>query len=146
MRASIFTFYNTLRHIAGSFNILLLPLMEITKSTGVCQLTPTNCIGYENARETMSTALHIKLTTGVFFTGFSQAESYVNAASNNSDGFRLLYRIVEIYTPTTTCFERGIHKSIEQPQYSDVDNDSIYTFINRYKNYLLYELLSPEKR
>ena len=27
-----------------------------------------------------------------------------------------------------------------------MDDDSIYTFINRYKNYLLYELLSPEKR
>ena len=30
--------------------------------------------------------------------------------------------------------------------YSNVDDDIIYTFITRYKNYLLYEELSPEKR
>ena len=32
----VFTFYNTLRHITASFNILLRPLKEVTKATGVC--------------------------------------------------------------------------------------------------------------
>ena len=31
----IFTFYNTLQHIAGSFNILLKRLLDITKNEGV---------------------------------------------------------------------------------------------------------------
>ena len=39
----------------------------------------------------------------------------------------------------------GIHKTIEAPTYSEVDDDSIYTFITRYKNYLLHEQLSPEQ-
>ena len=143
---TIFTFYNTLRHIAGSFNILLLPLSKITKETGTCLLTPTNCIGYEHAREAMSSALHIKLTTGEYFKGFPQAQSYVNAAANNSDGFRLIYRIIEIIHPKLRAAKGGIHKSIDPPQYSNVEDDSIYTFINSYKNYLLYKLLSPEKR
>ena len=37
---TIFTFYNTVRHIVGSFNILLLPLKDIVKATGECQFTP----------------------------------------------------------------------------------------------------------
>ena len=32
------------------------------------------------------------------------------------------------------------------PTYSDITDDSIYTFLNQYKNYLLYEKLSPESR
>ena len=38
----------------------------------------------------------------------------------------------------------GIHKTISIPSYSKVKNDSIYTFLNQYKNYLLYEKLIPE--
>ena len=40
----VFTFYNTMRHIAASFNILLRPLKEITKATGIFQLKPDNCV------------------------------------------------------------------------------------------------------
>ena len=143
---NVFTFYNTLRHLAGSFNILLRPLTEITRENGVCQITPKNCINFESARDAMSTALHMKLTTNNYFDGFPQAQTYVQAATNNSDGFRLLYRIVEIIHPQLRASKGGIHKSIEAPKYNDVEDDSIYTFINRYKNYLLYELLSPEQR
>ena len=35
---------------------------------------------------------------------------------------------------------------IDPPGYNDVADDIIYTFIIRYKNYLLYEELSPENR
>ena len=143
---NIFTFYNTLRHIAGNFNILLLPLTEITKEKGVCQITAENCINFESARDAMSTALHLKLTTNDYFKGFPQAKTYVQAAANNADGFKLLYRIVEIIHPQLRASKGGIHKSIEPPSYNDVNDDSIYTLLNRYKNYLLYELLSPETR
>lgn len=38
-----------------------------------------------------------------------------------------------------------MHKSVEAPSYDDDEVDSIYTLITRYKNYLVYKLLSPEK-
>ena len=143
---SIFTFYTTLRHIAASFNILLKPLEDITKETGICQLTPDNCIGYEEAYNTMSTALHIKLTTNNYFDKFQIAQTYINAAANNNDGFKLLYRIVEIIHPQLRAAKGGIHKAITAPSYADIDDDNIYTFMTKYKNYLVYETLSPEHR
>ena len=142
----IFTFYNTLRHIAASFNILLRPLHEVTKETGTCQLSHTNCIRYKHSYDAMSTALHLKLTTNDYFKGFPQAMTYVHAAHNNSDGFKLLYRILELIHPQLRAEKGGIHKTIEAPNYSDIEDDNIYTFMTRYKNYLLYEALSPEKR
>ena len=33
---NIFTFYNTMQHIASSFNILLKPITDITKDTCIC--------------------------------------------------------------------------------------------------------------
>ena len=143
---NVFTFYNTLRHIAGSFNILLLPLEHITKETGVCQLTADNCVGYQQAHDIMSTALHLKLTGNDYFKSFHKAQTYIQAAANNSNGFQLLYRILEIIHPRLRISKGGIHKTIEAPNYNDVNDDSIYTFITRYKNYLLYEQLSPENR
>ena len=64
---TIFTFYHNLRHLAQNFNILLLPLEDITRESGTCQLTPTNCLGFDNVRQTMSTALFLKLTSGDYF-------------------------------------------------------------------------------
>ena len=60
---TIFTFYQNLRHVAQSFNILLIPLEEITRSSGTCYLTPTNCLGYDSVKQTMSTAIFLKLTS-----------------------------------------------------------------------------------
>lgn len=37
-----------------------------------------------------------------------------------------------------------MHKTIDTPAYTDVEDDSIYTFSTRYKNYLLYEQLSKK--
>ena len=36
--------------------------------------------------------------------------------------------------------------TIPVPSYNDVEDDSIYTFLSTYKNYLLYEELSPQTR
>ena len=96
----IFTFYNTLRHITASYNILLQPLEEITKATGVSyQLIEYNCIGYENAKDIISTALYLKLTGNDYFKSFPKAYTFIIAAANNSNRFRLLYRILEVIHP-----------------------------------------------
>ena len=58
---TIFTFYINLCHIAASFNILLLPLEVITRETGTCKLTPHNCLGYINIKQSMAAALYLKL-------------------------------------------------------------------------------------
>ena len=39
-----------------------------------------------------------------------------------------------------------MHKTIPPPSYTDIEDDSIYTFVNRYENYLVYESLSLENR
>lgn len=43
----VFTFYNTLRHITTSFNIIIRPLKHIRRKTGTCQLIEDNCVGYK---------------------------------------------------------------------------------------------------
>ena len=143
---TIFTFYENLRHIAGSFNILLRPLDEVTKVTGVCLITPLNCLGYSNVKTEMSTAIYLKLSSMEYFKSYPQANAYVRAASATSDGFRLIYRILELVHPRLRQSKGGIHKTITIPAYKDITDDSIYTFLNQYKNYLLYENLSPESR
>ena len=59
---TIFTFYNTFKHVAASYNIMLLPLEDITRQTGTSLLTPNNCQGYDNIKDTMSTAIFLKPT------------------------------------------------------------------------------------
>ena len=94
----------------------------------------------------MAAALHMKLKTNDYFENFPAAQTDVNTVSNNSDGFKLMYRIVEIIHPQLRASKGGLHKIITNPKYDEIEDGSIYTFITRYKNYLQYELLSSEKR
>ena len=94
----------------------------------------------------MATSLRTKLTTNDYFKDFSAAQTYVRISSNNSDGFKLLYIIVEIIHTQLRASKEGLHKIITPPKYDKIEDDSIYTFIVRDKNYPLYELLSIEKR
>ena len=94
----------------------------------------------------MSTAIYLKLTSSDYFKSFPQALTYVRAASHTSNGFQLIYRILELVYPRLRQAKGGIHKFIPVPSYKDIEDDSIYTFLTQYKNYLLYEQLSPEKR
>ena len=72
--------------------------------------------------------------------------TYVIAASHTSNGFQLVYRILELVLPRLRQAKGGIHKNIPAPSYLDVSDDSIYTFLTKYKNFLLLEQLSPENR
>ena len=94
----------------------------------------------------MSTALYMELTTNSYFEVFPQAKTYIQAANSCSDGFKLLYRILEIIHPQLRVSKGGNNKKIESLSYNNINNDNIYTFFTRYKHYLLYKLLSPEKR
>ena len=143
---NIFTFYDTLRHITASFNVLLRPLQEIIKEKGVCLLTETNVIGYGQAYTIMSTALHIKLTGEDSVKLFPRVATYVKSVATNSYGFKLIYRIVEIIHPQLRASKGGVYEVIESPLYDNVEDNSIYTFITRYNNYLMYKQLSPDKR
>jgi len=141
----VFTFYDTLRHIAASFNIFLRPLMEITKEIGVCQPSPENCVGYEQARNMLSTVLCLKLTGNDYFRSFTKAQTYIQSSKNNSDKFKQIYGILEIIHPRLKISKDGTHEVIELPTYNDVSDDSICMFITRYKSCLLYEQLSMEQ-
>ena len=66
----------------------------ITKETGICTLTKNHCIGYIYAYNTMTTVLHLILTTNDYFKGFLFVLAYVRSATYNSDGFKVLYWIV----------------------------------------------------
>ena len=143
---TIFTFYNNVRHIASSYNTLLQPLHFVTRSLGTCSITPDNCLGFASVKDAVSTALYLKLASYDYFPEFPQARTYVQAATSNSNGYQLLFRILELVHPQLREAKGGINKSIPIPVYTDVDDDSIYTFLTRYQNYLLYEQLSPEHR
>ena len=88
----------------------------------------------------------MKLLSSDYFRGFEKAKTYIDATSNSCDGFRLLYRILEIIHPRLRLEKGGLHKTIDAPSYGALTDDSVYTFIKRYENYLLYEELSPENR
>ena len=128
-----------------SFNILLRPLQKNTKETGLCLLIDTNCIGYEQVYGIMLTDLHLKLTREDYFKLFLNAMACVKAADNNSGGFKLLYHIVESIHPQLLASKGEVHKVIESPSYDNVEDYSIYTFITRYKNYLLYKKAQPRE-
>ena len=94
----------------------------------------------------MSTDLHIKLTGEDYVNWFPKTTAYIKASASNSGSFKLLYRIVEIINPQLRVSKGGVHEVIEPPLYDDVEDNTIYTLITRYKNYLMYKQLSPEKR
>ena len=71
-----------------------------------------NCVGYEQAKDNMSTALHIKLVGSDYFKSFDKAKTYIDSASNSCNGFRLLYRILEIIHPRLRLEKGGLHKTI----------------------------------
>lgn len=79
----------------------------------------------------MSKAFHLKLTRNDYFAKFDKAQTYVNAAANKSDGFKLLYRILEIIHLRLRISIGGVQKTIVAPSYTDVEDNNIYTFITR---------------
>ena len=130
---NVFIFYETFQHITGSFNILLRSLQDITCQTGTCTLTPSNYLGYNNVSNMMSTTIYHKLTSSDYFKDFPQAMTYVRAASHTSNGFHLMYCILELVHPQLHQVKGGIHKCIHTTLYSDVTDDSIYTFLTKYE-------------
>ena len=94
----------------------------------------------------MSTALYLKISSTDYFKGYPHAIEYVHAVSSTSDWFHLLYYILKLVHPQLRQVKGGIHKSIPVPSYNEITDNIIYTFLNLYKNYLLYEKLSPESR
>ena len=107
---TIFTFYHNLRHVAGSFNILLPSLDSIISTTRTCALNRATYIGYDNVKDFMSTAIYLKLTSNAYFKSFPQAMAYVNVTSSNSNGFQLMYRIMELVHPRLRQAKFSIHK------------------------------------
>ena len=57
---TIFTFCNNLHHVAANLNILLTPPEEVTLEKGTCPLNKANCLGYANAKQTMSAEMYIE--------------------------------------------------------------------------------------
>ena len=112
----------------------------------MCQITPDNIVNYLEAREAIATALHLKLVNSECFQEFPKAETYITAVTNNSDRFKLLYRIIEISHPLLRSQKGDIHTAIAAPKYSDAQDNSIYIFITRYKKYITYEELTVENR
>ena len=142
---TIFTFYNNVRHIASSYNIIVHPLHLAARSMGTYSITSDNCLGFASVKDVMSTTLYLKLVSNDYFPEFSQARTYVEDTTSNSNGCQLLFRILELVHPRLRKAKGGISKFIPIPVYTDVDDDSIL-FFTRYQNHLLYEQLSPEYR
>lgn len=100
-----------------------------------------NCLGYSNIKQVMSTALYLKPIGTDYFKGFTHTFTYVQAVSANSNGFQLLYHILELVHLRLRQAKIGINKTIIPPTYQDVTDDSIHTFLTHYKNFLIYESL-----
>ena len=98
-----------------------------------CQLTKDDWIGYDHANDIMSMALHMKPTCTNYFKSFPKTQTYITAAANNSDGLKLLYRIMEIIHPRLRLEKGGMQKTIDAPNYDDIADNSIYTFVTCYK-------------
>ena len=137
-------FTKNLGHAAGSFNIFLHPLEEITNTIGIYVLTLTNYLGYDNVKESMSTALYLILSNTDYFKYFSQASTHARAAAANSNRFQLIYRILEVVHPRICQSMGGIYKIIHVPSYNNISDDNIYTLLTGYQKYLVYESFSTE--
>ena len=53
---------------------------------------------------------------------------------------------MEIIDPRLRLEKGGMHKTIERPNYDNIADNSIYTFVTRYKKLIFYEELSPQHR
>ena len=82
----------------------------------------------------MSTAVYLKLTSWDYFKNLEQAMTYVRAASHTSNRFQPVYRILKLVHPRLRQAKGGIHKNIPAPSYLYVTDDSINTFLTKYKN------------
>ena len=67
---TIFTFYNNVRHIAISYNILLQPFHLVPRSLGTCSITADNCLGFASVKDIMFTTLYLKVASYNYFPEF----------------------------------------------------------------------------
>ena len=63
----------------------------------------------------MATTLYLKMFSTDYYKSFPQATSYICAVTGNSDGFKLVYRILELFHPQRQKSKGDIHKSIAIP-------------------------------
>ena len=66
----IFTFYESLKHMASTCGIPMRQITDIDETTGVCPLSPTNCANYDIIYPLMAGAIYHKINDQSLWKGY----------------------------------------------------------------------------
>ncbi len=133
----LFTFYEQLVGLLWEYNILLTPYHDITLDTGIEIITATNCVNYENARKTMTTALFnfFDNNKDTIFEHYAEPLALLPAFRSDNDGLGFLKYILRPIHPSLKDVSDTTEH--EKPLFKQCPN--IHSFINRYKHWLADE-------
>ena len=143
--ADIFTFYESLQHMASTCGIPMNNLEEIDETTGICPLTSKNCLNYDKAYKLMKGAIFYKINDPKLWTGYSQGWNLVKANLLHCDGFEVLLDVLSEVLPKLNVNNPKSHK-ITRPVYNSRDDDNLYSYINEYNTFTKFEGLENNSR
>lgn len=137
-KTGIFTFYESLQHIAIIFQIPMQNMQDIGTTHPVCPLNQNKCANYENAYVITSGVIYQNLEDPAIWEEYSQGWNIVSSSLHHSDGYAVLYDILsEILPKLNNNSSKNI--KIERPIYGNMTSNNIYAYVAHY-----YSFLKPE--
>ena len=141
----IMSFYESLQHMASTCGISMRNLDDIDDNHGVCPLDPTNCQNYDQIYKLMKGSVFYKINDEKLWTGYSQGWNLVKSNLLCCDGFEVLNDVLSELLSKLNINTPKSHK-LQRPQYSNQDDDNIYSYINDYNGFLKFKSLENHSR
>ena len=90
----IFTFYESLKHMASTCGIPMRAITDIDEDNGVCPLSAKNCANYEVIYPLMAGAIYHKMNDSSLWKGYAQGWNLITSNLHDCDGFEVLYDVL----------------------------------------------------
>ena len=141
----IFTFYESLKHMASTCGIPMRQITDIDETTGVCPLSPKNCANYDIIYPLMAGAIYHKINDQSLLKGYPLGWNLVTSNLHDCDGFEVMFDVLgEILPKLNINSAKSVF--IKQPVYATMPHDDIYEYISAYKAFLKFENLGTNCR
>ena len=95
----IFSFYESLQHMASTCGIPMRDLNDIDNTNGVCPLNQTNCTNFDKVYKLMKGAIFYKLNDAALWTGYAQGWNLVKSNLLDCDGFEVINDVLSEVLP-----------------------------------------------
>ena len=136
--------YERLQTRLALFNIYLIDYDIISKDNQCCQISPSTCKNYTNARKQMGRALFIVLEDNQdqYFEHYTLPKTFISAYRRQHDGFGLITHIMEPKHPNLRITSN--RKAPKEPAFDDYS--SIYEFIDAYIDWCDDEIIRADRK